>query len=201
MFCLIGLGNPGVQYQETRHNAGFLVIEAIANHMGLKVFKQGFHSHYHDIRVGTEKVLLVKPQTYMNLSGQAVQEICAFYKLNPAQILVVYDDLDLPVGVIRIRLSGRSSGHKGLSSIMQHLGTDQLPRLRIGIGKPEARQPVPDYVLTSFSGPERDLFLQGIERAAGAALSFVSEGPDYAMNHFNTNPVNSNQGKEIEKNH
>ena len=200
MFCIVGLGNPGVQYQETRHNAGFLVIEAIANRVGLKAFKQGFHSYYQDIKIGTEKILLVKPQTYMNLSGQAVQEIFSYYKLAASQLLVVYDDLDLPIGTIRIRISGRSGGHKGLSSIIQHLGTDQLPRLRIGIGKPDERQAVPDYVLSPVSGPDRELFLQSIERGAMAALSFMSDGPDYAMNHFNLNPLSPSQGKSSGQN-
>lgn len=189
LFCIVGLGNPGTQYQQTRHNAGFLVIDAIATRFNTKVSKHGFHGLYAQVTINSQKVLLLKPQTFMNLSGQSVQAAASYYKLDPGQILVIYDDLDLPVGATRVRLSGSSGGHKGLTSIIGHLGNQSMPRIRIGIGKPENNQPVPDYVLTPVSPEQKPLFAESIDRAATAAISFVTEGSTYAMNHFNVNPL------------
>ncbi len=185
MFCIAGLGNPGPQYQETRHNAGFLVIEHLAQKTGKNLNKSGFHSLYGKALIGAEDTMLVQPQTFMNLSGQAVLGVMSYYKISVERLLVIYDDLDLPLGTIRFRLSGSPGGHKGLTSIIQMLGTQEIPRLRVGIGRPQNGQAVVDYVLSSFSGSEKKIFFDSIERAAIASTYFVTDGPDYVMNHFN----------------
>jgi peptidyl-tRNA hydrolase len=185
LFCIAGLGNPGLQYQETRHNAGFLVIDQLARKAGVKVNKRDFHSLYMKTAIGNQDCLFIKPQTFMNLSGQAVSAVVSYFKIPLHQLMIIYDDLDLPVGKIRFRLSGSPGGHKGLTSIIEMLGTDKIPRLRVGIGRPDNGQAVVDYVLTGFGGDQKQLFLQSIECAAMAAGSFVTDGPEYVMNHFN----------------
>lgn len=184
MFCIAGLGNPGIQYQETRHNAGFLVIERIAEKSGIAVNKKGFQSMYGKGVVEGNELFLVKPQTFMNLSGQAVSALLAYFKLPLERILVVYDDLDLPLGKLRFRLSGSSGGHKGMASIIEAIGSSDIPRLRVGIGRPPDNQDVVDYVLKPFCGPEKEIFSQSIERAAEAATFFVTKGPGYVANHL-----------------
>ncbi len=185
MFCIAGLGNPGPQYQETRHNAGFLVIERLAQKAGINLNKNGFQSLYGKALIGNEDTLLVQPQTFMNLSGQAVLSVMSYFKIPVERLLVIYDDLDLPLGTIRFRLSGSPGGHKGLASTIQMLGTQEIPRLRVGIGRPQNGQAVVDYVLSSFNGVEKKIFFDSIERAAIAGTYFVTEGPQYVMNHFN----------------
>jgi PTH1 family peptidyl-tRNA hydrolase len=185
LFCISGLGNPGLQYQETRHNAGFLVVEQLARKSGIKLNKRGFHSLYNKANFGDQEAILMKPQTFMNLSGQAVAAVTSYFKIPRDRLLIIYDDLDLPVGKIRFRLSGSSGGHKGLASIIEMLGTDEIPRLRVGIGRPNNGQAVVDYVLTQFYGEEKQAFLDSTERAAIAGSFFVTDGPGYVMNHFN----------------
>jgi PTH1 family peptidyl-tRNA hydrolase len=185
LFCIAGLGNPGLQYQETRHNAGFLVIDKLAQQAGVKVNKRGFESLYTKSIFSDQESFLIKPQTFMNLSGQAVFALTSYFKIPLGQILVICDDLDLPLGKIRFRLSGGPGGHKGLTSIVQMLGTNKIPRLRVGIGRPNNDQEVVDYVLAPFSGEEKQLFLESIERAAEACIYFVTKGPEYVMNHYN----------------
>ncbi|HBE77017.1 MAG TPA: aminoacyl-tRNA hydrolase [Firmicutes bacterium] len=185
MFCITGLGNPGPQYQETRHNAGFLTIDKLAQRAGIQLNKKGFQSLYGKGTIDDQDSFLIKPQTFMNLSGQAVSSLVAYYKIPVSKLLIIYDDLDLPLGKIRFRLSGSPGGHKGLTSIIQMLGTNEVPRLRVGIGRPKNDQAVVDYVLAPFSGEEKRLFLESIEQAAIAGSFFVTEGPQYVMNHFN----------------
>jgi len=185
LYCLIGLGNPGAKYHQTRHNAGFLVIDQLLEHFqsGLG---NGFQSQYSKVRFSGQELLLVKPQTYMNLSGEAVVQIVNYYKIPLEKVLVIYDDLDLPVGALRFRTSGSAGGHNGVKSIIQHLNTTEFARVRIGIGRPPAGVSVPDFVLTSVSREEQELFQSGIRTAAAAALAFVEKGPVYTMNHFNS---------------
>lgn len=185
MYCIIGLGNPGKQYQLTRHNAGFLAVDNILQKLAVGVEK-GFKSVYCKTVYQGNPLLIVKPQTFMNLSGEAALEIVRFYKIPLDKLLIIYDDLDLPIGGLRFRQSGSAGGHNGLKSIIQLLGTDKIARVRIGIGHPVSPLPVVDYVLTACEGEERLLFDRCIEKAAEAALSFVCHGPDYTMNHFNT---------------
>jgi PTH1 family peptidyl-tRNA hydrolase len=186
MFAIVGLGNPGTTYQLTRHNAGFLVIEKVAGECEIKLNRNRFQSVYAKGTWAGRPLLLAQPQTFMNLSGQAVAALARFYKISPEQMLIIYDDLDLPLGAIRLRPSGGAAGHKGLASIIEKIGSNAIPRLRVGIGRPAGEQPIPDYVLTKFSQEERPLFETSLERAATAALVFVSHGINHAMNGFNT---------------
>lgn len=188
MFCLIGLGNPGRQYSQTRHNAGFLVIDRIAEEANLQLDQQGFQSVYGKGLLNGKQVFLVKPQTFMNLSGEAVGPFIKYYRIPLEQVLIIYDDLDLPLGMIRIRLSGSAGGHNGLSSVLTAIGDQTVPRLRVGIGRP-ADGRVIDYVLSAFSGAEFNEFKASINRAAQAGISFVTEGAQAAMNRFNRNPM------------
>ncbi len=188
MFCLIGLGNPGRQYIQTRHNAGFLVIDRIADEINIKLDQKGFQSVYGKGILNGEQVILVKPQTFMNLSGEAVGPIIKYYRIPVKQVLIVYDDLDLPLGKIRIRLSGSAGGHKGLSSSLTAIGEQAVPRLRVGIGRPD-NVTIINYVLTPFSGEELNVFKASIIRAAQAGISFVTEGAPAAMNRFNRNTI------------
>jgi PTH1 family peptidyl-tRNA hydrolase len=187
LFCLVGLGNPGSKYQNTRHNAGFLVIDHLAAELG-GVFQSGFDSKIFKFRVEQEQILAVKPQTFMNCSGRAVLQVVDYYQISLDRLLIIYDDLDLPVGFTRLRLSGSAGGHRGLNSVIETLQTRKIPRLRLGIGRPPANQRIPivDYVLTPFGPEEREQFSHGIKRAAEAALSFVVNGSQATMDRFNT---------------
>ncbi len=186
MFCLIGLGNPGRQYLQTRHNAGFLVIDRIADEANIKLDKKGFQSIYGKGLINKEQVILVKPQTFMNLSGEAAGPIINYYRIPLNQVLIIYDELDLPLGSIRIRLSGSAGGHNGLTSVLTSIGNQNIPRLRVGIGRP-TNETVVNYVLSPFNGPQFMEFKESITRAAQAGMSFVTDGPESAMNRFNRN--------------
>lgn len=187
-FLIVGLGNPGGQYEETRHNVGFQVVDALARQWGASRFQKKFSGLLGECQAeGGAKVLLLKPQTYMNLSGDSVQPTVAFYKIDPVtSVLVVSDDLDLPTGRLRLRKSGGSGGHNGLKSIIQSLGTEGFARLRVGIGRPETTGPqVKDHVLAAPSKAERELIQRAVDRAAQAAAAVVKDGVEKAMNVFN----------------
>lgn len=185
MYCLVGLGNPGTEYQQTRHNAGFLVIDRLAQDNRIDLGRRQFKSIYGKGWLAGREVLLVKPETFMNLSGQAVFSWVNYFKIPLNQVLIIHDDLDLPLGTVRLKPGGSSGGHRGLSSIIELLGTPKIPRLRLGIGRPPQGTAVVDYVLSGFSGPEEELFQQSAIRAAAAACSFVTAGLEYAMSRFN----------------
>lgn len=184
MFCLVGLGNPGPKYENTRHNAGFLVIDRILNELNL-ITKNNHQSMMAKTKYAGEDLILVKPQTYMNCSGEAVREIVNYYRIDFQKLLIIYDDLDLKVGAIRLRPGGSSGGHRGLNSIINLLNTNQIARLRLGIGRPAPGRAVVDYVLEPVEEEQRKLFLQGVNRAAEASLAFVEHGLEYVMNHYN----------------
>ncbi len=184
-FLLIGLGNPGREYKETRHNIGFMLIDRIAlrlNAQGIKVQAKAIVTNalYQE-----RKLILAKPQTYMNLSGQSVQGLLHFYKIPVENFIVAHDDLDLPFGTIRIRPSGGPGGQRGMASIIEQLGAKDFPRLRLGIGRPPGRMDPKDYVLQSFSKEDQKLLPEVLDRAADAALTFVTDGLNAAMNKFN----------------
>ena len=184
-FLLIGLGNPGCEYANTRHNFGFMLIDRIAvrlNARGMKVLSKAIVM---DARYEEHKVILAKPQTYMNLSGQSVQGLAHFYKIPFTNLMILSDDLDLPFGTIRIRASGGPGGQRGLSSILEKLGTKDIPRMRLGIDRPPGRMDPADYVLQNFSRDEAQILSETLDRAADAALEFVTHGLDAAMNKFN----------------
>ena len=186
MRIIIGLGNPGKTYDRTRHNVGFDTIDKLCHDHGIKLkANRRFRAFVGEGRIGQTPVLLVKPQTYMNLSGQAVQAILTFYKLPPTGIIVVYDDISLPVGDIRVRERGSAGGQKGMVDILAHLGTDEFPRVRIGIGSKPEGWDLADYVLSRFSKPERQAIGQAIAMAGDAVAFILKEGAAAAMNEFN----------------
>ncbi len=182
MIC--GLGNPGRKYEHTRHNVGFGALDRLAEEVGTSGSRSRFHAEVREGRIGAERVILMKPTTYMNLSGQAVREAVHFYKVDPRHLLVIYDDFDIPLGTLRIRKFGSAGTHNGMRSVVQELGTDRFPRIRIGTGRKEKGDLI-DFVVGQVSREEREI-LQAMEReAADAARLAVEEGVDLAMNRFN----------------
>ena len=185
-WLIVGLGNPGQKYLETRHNAGWHLLDTIVKDNSQFRFdeKRSKALIARGELAGT-KVALVKPQTYMNLSGEAVGPVARFYKIPPERILVAFDDLDLPVATLRLRPKGGAGGHKGMRSLIQHLGTEEFPRLRLGIGRPPGRMPVEAYVLQKFKSDEWQEMLVTYEQGVAAVEAVLSEGIDRAMNRFN----------------
>ena len=185
-WLLVFLGNPGPRYEYTRHNAGFLACDALAKKLGVSVNRVRFKALTAAAELGGQKVLLMKPQTYMNLSGEAVQQAARFYKIPPERVLVVSDEVSLPPGRLRVRLKGSAGGHNGLKSIIEALGSDAFPRIRIGVGSP----PHPDYdmadwVLGVFRDRDAEEMAAAAKRAAQAVECYITEGPERAMNRFN----------------
>ena len=186
VWLIVGLGNPGEQYQNTRHNAGFLAVDELARRENFTVQKVKFHALTGTAQLGGQSALILKPVTYMNLSGQAVGEAARFYQIPADHVLVISDDVDLSPGRLRIRKSGSAGGHNGLKSIIQHLGTDQFPRLRIGVGgKPHPDYDMADWVLGKPQGQDQKDWEQAISRAADAVVCLLSAGIDRAMNQYN----------------
>ena len=185
-WLVVGLGNPGDKYENTRHNVGFLTIDRLADQLGVPVQKLKYRALTNTVELGGQKVLLMKPVTYMNLSGEAVGEAARFYKLPPDHVLVISDDVSLPVGRLRIRKGGSAGGHNGLKNIIQHLGTDQFPRVKIGVGeKPHPDYDMADWVLSRVAGEDLKTIPAAVEKAAKAVECLIAQGPDRAMNQFN----------------
>jgi PTH1 family peptidyl-tRNA hydrolase len=184
-YLIIGFGNPGREYIHNRHNIGFMLIDRIA----VRLNAQGMKLQSKAIVISTlyegRKVILAKPQTYMNLSGQSVQGLMHFYKLPPENLLVSHDDLDLSFGTIRIRPDGGPGGQRGMADTIERLGTKEFPRLRLGIGRPPGRMDPKDYVLQDFSKEDQKYLPEILDRAADAAIEFVMRGLNSAMNKFN----------------
>lgn len=185
MKVIIGLGNPGKKYEDTRHNVGFMTIDKISEKWNIPVGQQKFRAIVGEGRINMQKVLLVKPQTYMNLSGESVAEILKFYKLTHEDILVIFDDLDLPVGKLRLRAKGSAGGHNGIKSLIAHLGTQEFKRIKIGIDRPEPGRSVSDYVLGGFSKADQGEINQAIEVATDAASAWMTESFINVMNKYN----------------
>lgn len=185
MYIIVGLGNPESKYKNTRHNIGFDVIDAIAKESNISVNNGKFKALCGNGIFNGHKVVLLKPLTYMNLSGEAVIEACNFYKVEPAEIIVFSDDINLDVGAIRIRKSGSAGGHNGLKNIIKHLGTEAFPRIRMGVGQKPAEYDLADYVLGHFSSAERVLMDEGIEKAIDALKLIMDDNVDQAMNKYN----------------
>ena len=185
MKCIIGLGNPGKKYKQTRHNIGFLVIDELCNRNHLNLAKNKFKCNYETDMVHQEKVLFVQPQTFMNLSGEGIRPLIDFYKIAIEDIIVIYDDLDLPVGKIRLREKGGHGGHNGIRSLIEHLGTKDFKRIRVGIGRPTNAQPIVNYVLQPFAKTEMDDVNHAIMIAADASETWVEKSFNDAMNIFN----------------
>ena len=185
-WLVVGLGNPGDKYENTRHNVGFLTIDHIAEEQRVPVQKLKYRALTNTVELGGAKVLLMKPVTYMNLSGEAVHEAAAFYKIPPERVLVISDEVSLAPGKIRVRRSGSAGGHNGLKNIIAHLGTDQFPRIRLGVGqKPHPDYDMADWVLGKFQGEDKKAVEEAVKRAADAAECLIREGVDKAMNRYN----------------
>jgi len=184
-YLLIGLGNPGREYQYSRHNFGFMLVDRIAIRLNARGMKVQSKAIVTSAKYGDYKLILGKPQTYMNLSGQSVQGLAHFYKIPNGNLMILSDDLDIPFGTIRIRASGGPGGQRGLGNILEKLGTKDVPRLRLGVGRPPGRMDPAAYVLQNFSREEEKLLSEILDRAADAALEFVRNGLDAAMNKYN----------------
>jgi len=185
-WLIVFLGNPGPKYECTRHNAGFMAGDALAKKLGVSINKARFKALTASAEINGEKVLLMKPQTFMNLSGEAVGEAARFYKIPPEHVLVVSDEISLPLGKLRVRPKGSAGGHNGLKSIIAHLGSDAFPRIRLGVGAP----PHPDYdmadwVLSVFRNQDLEDMRAAADRAGEAVISYITDGPERAMNRFN----------------
>lgn len=185
MFLIIGLGNPEKDYGNTRHNMGFNVINKIADKYNIEINKTKFKALFGTGSINNEKVVLLKPQTFMNLSGESVREAIDFYKIELENILIIYDDIDLSPGKIRIKKSGGPGTHNGMRSIVQHLGTENFARLRVGIGKPEGHMDLVEYVIGHINQEDIELLEDGIDLAVKAVDTIISENIDVAMNMYN----------------
>lgn len=187
MYIIVGLGNPGKKYENTRHNMGFIAVDLLAEKYGIKVDKIKFKALVGEGRIAGRKVLLVKPQTYMNLSGQSVMEVMNFYKEDIENLIVIYDDIDIPTGTIRLRKKGSGRTHNGMRNIVYLLQEDGFPRIRVGIGS-ESKVDLIHYVTSGVTKKEKDLLEDALTRAADAAACIVEKGIEKAMNEYNIRP-------------
>lgn len=183
-FLIVGLGNPGREHRANRHNIGFMAVDRLAERYGISMGKVQNKAITGNGRIGAQSVILVKPQTYMNRSGDAVGPLARFYKVPPANVLVVYDELDLPFGSVRLREKGGSGGHNGMKSLINHLGSD-FPRLRLGIGRPPGRMPPSAWVLQDFGKDESETANAMLDTAVAAVETFLSDGINLAMTRHN----------------
>ena len=185
MYLIAGLGNPTREYEKTRHNVGFEAIDILADKAGTTVTEKKHKALYGTGYIGGQKVILAKPQTYMNLSGESIREIADFYKIEPENIIILCDDINLSEGQLRIRLKGSAGGHNGLKNIISHLGTQEFPRIRIGVGEKPRGMDLADYVLGRFPKEQQAVMEEAYRDAADAACMMIEEGADAAMNHYN----------------
>ena len=184
MKLIVGLGNPGKEYAGTRHNCGFMVIDRLASKLNVDVDQNKFKGLYAKVKYHGEDIILLKPQTYMNLSGESVNAVMNFFKIDKEDLLVIYDDLDMPVGKLRLRKTGSAGGHNGIKNIIAHLNSQDFKRIRVGIGRHKYMN-VADYVLSRFSKVESEAIEQGIENAANAVLDYLDNDFNHAMNYYN----------------
>ena len=184
MYVIVGLGNPGKRYEHTKHNIGFIALDVLAEKHGIKINTIKHKALVGEGRIAGQKVILVKPQTYMNISGQSVREVVSYYKIQMDQLIVVYDDVDLPMGRIRIRERGSAGTHNGMRSILYDLQEDGFPRIRIGIGG-EVRGDLANYVISGFSSGEKSRMEEAVLRAVGAMECILEDGVAKAMNDYN----------------
>ena len=185
MYLIVGLGNPENDYANTRHNMGFNVINRITDIIGIKVLKTKFEALYGMGEIKGKKVILVKPQTYMNLSGESIIKFKKFYKIPSKNIIVIYDDIDLKVGDIRLKPKGSSGTHNGMKSVIENLKTEEFIRVRVGIGTPENKEDIINYVIGSIPKREKEILEKSIEKAAESVIEILDNGIDIAMNKFN----------------
>lgn len=187
-WLIVGLGNPGKEYARTRHNCGFRALDILAEKLGCKVDKGKFQGLYGQCSYQGKKLLLLKPQTYMNLSGKSVLQLSAYFHVPPQRIIVMFDDISLVPGRLRVRADGSAGGHNGIKSIIQEVGSQDFPRVKIGVGaKPNPEYDLADWVLSTFSASEEKALAPALERAADAALCIIEKGVPEAANRFNGN--------------
>ena len=187
MYLIAGLGNPGAKFEQTRHNVGFLTLDIFAEKWDIPIKKLKFKSLYGEGSIHGEKVILVKPQTYMNLSGESIREWVNFYKIPMDHLIVIQDDIDLPVGKLRIRPKGSAGTHNGMKSIIYQLQRDDFPRIKIGVGQQESGEDLAHYVLSGFLKEEKEIMEEAILDAAKALQVMIEEDVETAMNQFNGN--------------
>ena len=185
MFLIVGLGNPGIQYENTRHNIGFNVIDNISKEYNIDINREKFKGMYGEGFIGNTKVILLKPTTYMNLSGESVADICNYYNIDLENLIVIYDDIDLDVGKIRIRKKGSGGTHNGMRSIIKCLGSNEFPRVRVGISKPKNGQDLADFVLSRFSKEDEKSLQESFENSVAAVDCAIRNDLDLAMNRYN----------------
>lgn len=185
-WLIVGLGNPGPEYAKTRHNCGFRALDLLAGHLGCKVDKLKFQGLYDQVNYEGKKLFLLKPQTYMNLSGRSVLQLSAYFQIPPQRIIVMFDDISLEAGRLRVRAEGSAGGHNGIKSIIQELGSQSFPRVKIGVGsKPTPEFDLAAWVLSTFSASEEKALSVSLENAGKAALTIVAQGVPEAANRFN----------------
>lgn len=185
LYIIVGLGNPGKEYEETRHNTGFMVLDRLAEKYGIDVRKQKCKALLGQGEINGEKVILVKPQTYMNLSGEAVSEVMKFYKIEKENVIIIFDDIDLPVGKLRVKERGSAGTHNGVKSIVSLLGTTEFKRIKVGVGKQRIGEDLVNHVLGKFPKEDRVLLDEAIEKAVTATEMILEKGVAAAMNQFN----------------
>lgn len=186
MYLITGLGNPTKEYDKTRHNAGFCVIDVLADKYRIDVSEKKHRGLCGRGVIEGQKVILVKPQTYMNLSGECLREVADYYKIDPEDIIVIYDDISLEPGQLRIRLKGSAGGHNGIKNIIAQLGTQEFPRVKVGVGAKPPRMDLADYVLGHFSAEDQKIMDEAFKDAADAVAMMITDGAERAMNHYNT---------------
>lgn len=185
MYLIVGLGNPENEYAHTRHNMGFDTINQIAKNNNIQITKNKFKGLCESTIIQNQKVILLKPQTYMNLSGESVKEVAEFYNLKPEEIIVIYDDIDIEKGYIKIRKKGGAGSHNGMKSVVEELQSTDFARIRVGIGQPEFKSDMINYVIGKVSQEEQEILQQGVEKAAKSVEEILKNGIDIAMNKFN----------------
>lgn len=185
MKLIVGLGNPGNEYKDTKHNVGWMLVDALAEKLNAGAWQEKEKGLIADARIGAEKIFLVKPQTYMNNSGECVGPLMRYYKLEPEDVIVCHDEMDIPAGMVRIRKKGSAGGHNGIKSVIQHVGTENFARVRIGIGRPLPQWSVIDHVLSGFTDEDKPKIKEAIEYLLPAVECIVTDGADNAMNKFN----------------
>ncbi len=185
MYIVVGLGNPEEEYSNTRHNMGFDTINKLAKKYNIELTKTNFKGKYGVGMIENEKVILLKPQTYMNLSGESIKEILQFYKLNTDKLIVIYDDIDIDTGIIKIRKTGGPGNHNGMKSVINEIGTQKFTRIRIGIGHPEHKGDLINYVIGKIPEEEKEKLNKGTDIARDATIEIIKNGVDIAMNKFN----------------
>lgn len=195
MFIIAGLGNPGKKYENTRHNMGFEAIDILAEKYGIKVNRLRFNALTGEGRINGEKVLLIKPQTYMNLSGESLRPALDYYKTEAENLIVIYDDVDIPAGYIRVRKKGSAGTHNGMKSILYHLRTEEFPRIRVGIGSGKKEDMI-SFVIGGISKNEAEILAEGAKKAADAAACIVEKGIEKAMNEYNIRPKKEKEAVE-----